>query len=149
MVQVGGVRNAAHASAAGHFGVGAGWEGGLISAGKKFPGEELGSEHTSEERDSAVGKIAGIGRPSDGETDMKADGSGQGSSPGRDSGRPRGRNQDVLPEILGKQLRAAYGELLSSPVPDAFNELIKRLEAQEPSTDKAADKPARSEESSS
>ena len=70
--------------------------------------------------------------------------------PAANSGRPRGRTQDVLPEILGKQLRAAYGELLSSPVPDAFNELIKRLESQEPRADKAAtDKPARSEESSS
>ena len=53
-------------------------------------------------------------------------------------------------KILGKQLRAAYGELLSSPVPDAFNELIKRLEAQEPSNDKAAaDKPGPTEESNS
>ena len=127
-----------------------------MSAGKKFPGEELGSEQSGEERGSAVGKIARIGRPGDGETDVKtggkAGGSGEGSAPsrGQDSGRPRGRNQDVLPEILGKQLRAAYGELLSSPVPDAFNELIKRLESQEPRADKAAtDKPAPSEESSS
>ena len=121
-----------------------------MSAGKKFPGEELSSEHSSEERDFAVGKTAEIGRPKDGKTDMKAGGSDKGSSPSQDSGRPRGRNQDVLPEILGKQLRAAYGELLSSPVPDAFNELIKRLESQEPRADKAAaDKPARSEESSS
>jgi hypothetical protein len=120
-----------------------------MSAGKKFPGEELSSEHSSEERDSAVGKIAGVGRPKDDKRDMTA-GSDKGSSAGRDSGRPRGRNQDVLPEILGKQLRAAYGELLSSPVPDAFNELIKRLENQEPRADKAAaDKPARSEESGS
>ena len=123
-----------------------------MSAGKKFPGEELSSEQSSEERGSAVGKNARIGRPGDGETEMKAGGSAEGSapSPRQDSGRPRGRNQDVLPEILGKQLRAAYGELLSSPVPDAFNELIKRLESQEPRADKAAtDKPAPSEESSS
>jgi hypothetical protein len=124
--------------------------GGLMSSGKKFPGEELSSEHSSEERDSAVGKTAGIGQPKDGKTDMTAGGSDKASSQGRDSGRPRGRNQDVLPGILGKQLRAAYGELLSSPVPDAFNELIKRLENQEPRAEKAADdKPARSEESSS
>ena len=128
------------------------WEGGLMSAGKKFPGEELSSEHSSEQRDTAVGKVAGFGQPEDGETDMKAGGSGEGSppGPGKDPGRPRGRNQDVLPEILGKQLRAAYGELLNSPVPDAFNELIKRLESQEPRADKAATgKPAPSEESSS
>jgi hypothetical protein len=44
----------------------------------------------------------------------------------------RGRNQHVLPGILGKQLRAAYGELLNAPVPDAIAELIKRLENAEP-----------------
>ena len=32
----------------------------------------------------------------------------------------RDRNQQVLPGILGKQLRAAYGELLNAPVPDAI-----------------------------
>lgn len=41
-------------------------------------------------------------------------------------------DQDVLPGILGKQLRAAYGELLNSPVPDAFTDLIKKLEQHEP-----------------
>ena len=45
---------------------------------------------------------------------------------------PRGRNQHVLPGILGKQLRAAYGELLNAPVPDAIAELIKRLEHAQP-----------------
>jgi hypothetical protein len=37
----------------------------------------------------------------------------------------------VLPGILGKQLRAAYGELLNAPVPDAITELIKKLESKE------------------
>jgi len=46
----------------------------------------------------------------------------------------RARNQDVLPGILGKQLRAAYGELLSSPVPDRINDLIKQLEGKEAGT---------------
>jgi hypothetical protein len=119
-----------------------------MPAGKKFPGEEFSSEQSSEEPGSAADKIARIGPPGDGGTDMKAGGSGP--APGKDAGRARSRNQDVLPEILGKQLRAAYGELLNSPVPDAFNELIKRLESQEPRADKAATgKPARSEESSS
>jgi hypothetical protein len=45
---------------------------------------------------------------------------------------PRGRNQHVLPGILGKQLRAAYGELLNAPVPDAIADLIKRLEHAQP-----------------
>ncbi len=46
-------------------------------------------------------------------------------------GGSRPRNQHVLPGILGKQLRAAYGELLNAPVPDAITELIKKLEAKE------------------
>jgi anti-sigma factor NepR-like protein len=44
----------------------------------------------------------------------------------------RDRNQQVLPGILGKQLRAAYGELLNAPVPDAIADLIKRLEHAQP-----------------
>ena len=60
-------------------------------------------------------------------------------------GRPRPRNQDVLPVILGKQFRAAYGELLNSPVPDAITQLIKRLESQEPAPLDASDKPRREE----
>ncbi len=43
----------------------------------------------------------------------------------------RPRNQHVLPGILGKQLRTAYGELLNSPVPDRITDLIKQLENQE------------------
>lgn len=37
----------------------------------------------------------------------------------------------VLPGILGKQLRAAYGELLNTPVPDRINDLIKQLQQRE------------------
>jgi hypothetical protein len=47
------------------------------------------------------------------------------------------RHQHVLPDILGKQLRAAYGELLSTPVPDAINDLIKQLEAKEAAISKS------------
>ncbi len=39
----------------------------------------------------------------------------------------RGNNQQVLQGILGKQLRAAYGELLNTPVPDRINDLINQL----------------------
>jgi len=46
--------------------------------------------------------------------------------------RKRAPDQDVLPGILGKQLKAAYGELLNTPIPDAFTDLIKRLESKEP-----------------
>ena len=49
-----------------------------------------------------------------------------------DTARSRARNQDVLPGILGKQLKAAYSELLNAPVPDAITQLIKQLEDKEP-----------------
>jgi hypothetical protein len=57
------------------------------------------------------------------------------STPESDDGgddAPRGRNQHVLPGILGKQLRAAYGELLNAPIPDAIADLVKRLEHAQP-----------------
>jgi Anti-sigma factor NepR len=60
------------------------------------------------------------------------------------SARGRARNQDVLPGILGKQLKAAYSELLNAPVPDAITRLIKQLEDKEP-TPPPADKPPREE----
>jgi Anti-sigma factor NepR len=69
------------------------------------------------------------------------------TAPSKD--RPRNRGQEALPGILGKQLRAAYGELLNAPVPDAINDLIKRLESQETGGAKApsADgKPRREEQ---
>ena len=43
----------------------------------------------------------------------------------------RGKNQQVLQGILGKQLRAAYGELLNTPVPDRINDLINQLKEAE------------------
>jgi len=61
---------------------------------------------------------------------------------GNDADPRRGRNQNVLPDILGKQLRAAYGELLSAPIPDAIADLIKKLETAQPgkpSTKKTVD----------
>ena len=66
---------------------------------------------------------------------------------GNDADARRGRNQNVLPDILGKQLRAAYGELLSAPVPDAIADLIKKLETAQPG--KPAAKPAADGESGS
>lgn len=51
--------------------------------------------------------------------------------PSAEEGQPRARNQNVLPGILGRQLRAAYGELLNSPVPDAISELVRKLESTE------------------
>jgi len=60
--------------------------------------------------------------------------------------RKRAPDQDVLPGILGKQLKAAYSELLNAPIPDAFSDLIKRLENKEPAEPPAAsDKPRREE----
>ena len=57
---------------------------------------------------------------------------GQQSQEGAKAAHKRAPDQDVLPGILGKQLRAAYGELLNTPVPDVFTDLIKRLESKEP-----------------
>ena len=56
----------------------------------------------------------------------------------------RARNQDVLPGILGKQLKAAYSELLNAPVPDAITQLIKQLEDKQPAPPQP-DKPPREE----
>ena len=61
-----------------------------------------------------------------------------------DTSRSRARNQDVLSGILGKQLKAAYSELLNAPVPDAITQLIKQLEDKEPSPPQP-DKPPREE----
>ncbi len=63
--------------------------------------------------------------------------------------RKRAPDQDVLPGIVGKQLRAAYSELLNTPIPDAFTELIKRLEKQEPAEHPASSEKPRREESNS
>jgi hypothetical protein len=60
--------------------------------------------------------------------------------------KPGKRAQDALPGILGKQLRAAYGELLSSPIPDAIADLIKRLESAETDDSSAPQKKPRREE---
>lgn len=61
--------------------------------------------------------------------------------------RAKAPDQDALPGILGKQLRAAYGELLNAPIPDAFADLIKQLEDQEPGArSDQSSKPPRPEE---
>lgn len=56
-------------------------------------------------------------------------------------GAPRARSQDILPGILGKQLKAAYGELLNAPVPDAITDLINQLKSKEAGAAAAPDKP--------
>jgi hypothetical protein len=71
--------------------------------------------------------------------------SGHGDASG--GGASRAHSQHVLPGILGKQLRAAYGELLNSPVPDAITELIKKLEAKEAASPAAGAEQPRNEES--
>ncbi len=63
--------------------------------------------------------------------DDKVPESKQCAAPARSKPSPRRRPQDALPGILGKQLRAAYGELLNAPIPEAITDLIKRLENQE------------------
>jgi hypothetical protein len=61
---------------------------------------------------------------------------------GGDTGQAgRGNSRQVLQGILGKQLRAAYGELLNAPVPDRINDLINQLKDAETrqGTEKARD----------
>jgi hypothetical protein len=68
------------------------------------------------------------------------------TQPAKDDGkdaRRRAPDQDVLPGILGKQLKAAYSELLNAPIPDEFTDLIKRLESKEPI--ERSEKPGREE----
>jgi Anti-sigma factor NepR len=58
----------------------------------------------------------------------------------------RAPDQDVLPGILGKQLKAAYGELLNAPIPDEFKDLISRLEQKDPAGRSAKPQGEESEE---
>jgi len=107
-----------------------------MSADKKVPGERQGRQGDDglrQERGAAT-KAQKSGQA---DKNIATDGQTRQASQ-----RPRARNQDVLPEILGKQLRAAYGELLSAPVPDTFTSLIERLKSQEPD----APRPAKSGE---
>lgn len=59
-------------------------------------------------------------------------------------GARRGGHQEILPGILGKQLRAAYSELLNAPIPDRISDLIKQLEQKE--VGRPVSRGARSEE---
>jgi anti-sigma factor NepR-like protein len=59
---------------------------------------------------------------------------------------PGKRAQDAIPGILGKQLRAAYGELLNAPIPDAISDLIKRLDSTEADSSGDPQKKPRREE---
>ncbi len=98
--------------------------------------------HTSAPREAAAGQQAGqpiSPAPVQG-------GASEETRASTDAG-SRARTQHVLPGILGKQLRAAYGELLNSPVPDAITELIKKLEAKEAEAPAAGAKKPCEEES--
>lgn len=64
-------------------------------------------------------------------TERKADDGAEKNMDVTNSKRKRAPDQDVLPGIIGKQLRAAYGEMLNAPIPDTISDLIKRLESQE------------------
>ena len=104
----------------------------------------------SDEKKTAWGKTADANAHQDAKETMPSSAGAAavdvGSTADRDDGNEfderRGRNQNVLPDILGKQLRAAYGELLSAPIPDAIADLIKKLETAQPgkpSTKKTVD----------
>jgi hypothetical protein len=102
-----------------------------MSADDKVPGGNEATRPSSAGTETVkpAGKAAKPPMQADSQIDQKT------------SSRPRARNQDALPGILGKQLRAAYGELLSSPVPDQFTELIKRLESKEAASASSSDTP--------
>ena len=94
----------------------------------------------SEEKKAYVSAPYGSQEPKRAAAD--GSGGGQATQPGADASedqtaagtQPSRGTQAVLPDILGKQLRAAYGELLGSPVPDRFNDLIKKLQRKEAAT---------------
>jgi Anti-sigma factor NepR len=99
-----------------------------MSAGKKIPGErnqDDGESLAHEDMMQADGASSETSNMADSTIDTGSNNSS------KQAQRPRPHDQDVLPGILGKQLRAAYGELLNAPLPDQFNELIKRLESKE------------------
>ena len=92
----------------------------------------------SEEKKTSWGKPYGASAPQEPQRAAAAAPADDASEP--TTGRPvkaasedaaaqsgRGKNQQVLQGILGKQLRAAYGELLNTPVPDKINDLINQL----------------------
>lgn len=113
-----------------------------MSADKKVPGDkshaQLGQDSSASNQIQQAG-----GGTDDATTKHMTD--EKTAQPGQD--RPRARNQDVLPEILGKQLRAAYGELLNTPVPDVFTDLVQRLRRQESGGEAAKSQTPRREES--
>jgi hypothetical protein len=114
-----------------------------MSADKKGPGGKEYDESQRRERGPTGPDDSPSAKVSDNAArEMKNDGQSD-----QASGRTRARNQDVLPGILGKQLRAAYGELLNAPVPDAFTDLIKRLESKDPGAGPPSGKSDREEES--
>jgi hypothetical protein len=86
----------------------------------------------SEEKKTSWGKAYGGAVPQGQQSaaapapadDEPTDGRPANPSEGDQSG---GRNKNALQGILGKQLRAAYGELLNAPVPDRINDLINKL----------------------
>lgn len=104
-------------------------------------------------RETAAGETGQVGKqisaaPTQGvagESSDVASANGDGGASGDRASRTR--SQHVLPGILGKQLRAAYGELLNSPVPDAITELVKKLEAKEAASPAAGAGQPRDEES--
>jgi len=106
--------------------------------GDSRPGETMQSQVRQAAATAGEGLAAATRRPEEAETrDNQNDSKAKPATSNDAATGARARNQDVLPGILGKQLRAAYGELLNSPVPDRITDLIKQLE------DKEAETPAR------
>ena len=86
----------------------------------------------SEEKKASWGKPYGGAAPQEPQrasAPAPADDEPTTGRPAVDAGQAGGRggNKGALQGILGKQLRAAYGELLNAPVPDRINDLINQL----------------------
>jgi hypothetical protein len=100
----------------------------------------------SEEKKASWGKPYGGAAPQEPQrasAPAPADDEPTTGRPAGDAGQAGGRggNKTALQGILGKQLRAAYGELLNAPVPDRINDLINQLKDAEDrqSAEKARD----------
>ena len=90
----------------------------------------------SEEKKTSWGKAYGAANPQEPQRATAPAPSDDGPEPTTEPPAPtaadeqaagRGSNKQALQGILGKQLRAAYGELLNAPVPDRINDLINKL----------------------
>ncbi|MDJ1158531.1 NepR family anti-sigma factor [Chelatococcus sp. SYSU_G07232] len=66
-----------------------------------------------------------------GDPDQAPNPTGPGGDGGRATARPRPPINEALQQVIGAQLKAAYDEIVSQPVPERFLELLHALEAKQ------------------